>query len=338
MSDVSKAHPTVIELIRRKCASGPISYRDYVETALYADGCGYYRRETQRVGRAADRDFYTAESLGQVFVRLVTGAAEELLGAKQAAQCSFLEIAAEPDQSLLDQVQSHPFASSRALRFGEPIRAEGRVVIFANEWLDALPFHRLVFKEGRWQERGVTFIDGGLVESLLDKPSPAVRSAIENLPAEIEEGYQLDLPLDAEKALSELLAQDWHGLLLLFDYGKTREALLQDCPNGTARTFHRHQQENDLLDRPGEKDITCDVNWTPLQSMLEAAGFEQTTLESQESFLVKRAARTAEAIVRGHAGEFSTDRQTLMELIHPANMGQRFQVLWGLRKPSNSTK
>ncbi|MFO8027094.1 MAG: hypothetical protein R6U56_05480, partial [Opitutales bacterium] len=86
----------------------------------------------------------------------------------------------------------------------------------------------------------------------------------------------------------------------------------------------------DLLDRPGEKDITCDICWTSLEAQLREAGFAQTTLESQESFLVKRAAETAERIVAGSAGQFSADRQTLMELIHPANMGQRFQVLWGL--------
>jgi len=36
--------------------------------------------------------------------------------------------------------------------------------------------------------------------------------------------------------------------------------------------------------------------------------------------------------VESSAGAFSADRQPLMELIHPANMGQRFQVLWGLRE------
>ena len=56
------------------------------------------------------------------------------------------------------------------------------------------------------------------------------------------------------------------------------------------------------------------------------------TLESQESFLVQRARRAAEVIVSQNAGDFSQARQTLMELIHPAHMGQRFQVLWGLRK------
>lgn len=310
-----------------------MSYRDYIDIALYAEGCGYYRRAEPRVGRAADRDFYTAESLGKVFARLVVGAAEEILGPGNAAEYTFVEIAAEPGQSLLAKVERHPFAGAEVIRHGEPIRPTGPAVIFANEWLDALPFHRLVFKDGQWRERGVCVENDTLKETLLDRPTTAAQKAIQDLPTDIEEGYQLDLPLEAESALAELLAQDWNGLLLLFDYGKTNEALLQDCPNGTARTYYRHQQENELLERPGEKDITCDICWTPLQAMLDATGFENTTLESQESFLVKRAAKAAEAIVSGSAGQFSPDRQTLMELIHPANMGQRFQVLWGEKKP-----
>lgn len=322
---------SLLDLIREKCVEGPISYRDYIELALYAEGCGYYRRDAGRVGRSQDRDFYTAESLGKVFARLVVGAAEQLLGPEQTARCTFIEIAAEPGQSLLDALPFHPFAGSHVIRQGEPIKASGPVVIFANEWLDALPFHRLVFQDSQWQERGVIVKEGQLHEVLLKSPSPTVCEAIQNLPTDIESGYQLDLPLEAEAALSGLIAQDWSGLLLLFDYGKTREALLQDCPNGTARTFYRHEADNDLLDRPGEKDITCDICWTHLQAQLKDADFTKSVLESQESFLVQRAAKAAESIVRGNAGQFSSDRQTLMELIHPANMGQRFQVLWGIR-------
>lgn len=330
---MSASKQSVLGILQERCVNGPLSYRDYVEIALYAEGCGYYKRNTQRVGRKKDRDFYTAESLGKVFTQLVIGAAENLLGEKITAQSTFLEIAAEPGQSLLDNVDHHPFANSRIIRLGGPIMADGPVVIFANEWLDALPFHRLVFREGQWHERGICFENDRLQETLLKIPTPAVRRAIKDLPTEIEEGYQLDLPLEAEAALSRLITQDWTGLLLLFDYGKTRKALLQDCPNGTARTYHQHELGDDLLALPGEKDITCDVCWTPLEAQLKGAGFNPTTLESQESFIVQRAAQIAETIVANRSGQFSSDRQTLMELIHPANMGQRFQVLWGLKKP-----
>ena len=327
-----KTEQNVMTILREKCEGGLVSFRDYIDIALYAEGCGYYQREKQRVGRSKDRDFYTAESLGTVFARLVLGAAEHLLGKETAARSTFIEIVAEPGQGLIDQTENHPFSDSKVIRLGESIQAEGPVVLFANEWLDALPFHRLVFKGGAWQERGVVFNGETLEETFLKHPTPAAQIAIKELPHEIEEGYQLDLPLEAEAVLAELLQQDWTGLLLLFDYGKTREALLQDCPNGTARTYFRHQPGNDLLDQPGEKDITCDVCWTPLEKLLQTAGLNSVTLESQESFLVKRASEAAEKIVAGSAGNFSPDRQTLMELIHPANMGQRFQVLWGRRE------
>lgn len=322
----------MIQHLHARCTEGPISYRDYINCVLYAEGCGYYRREALRVGRAADRDFYTAESLGRVFARLVACAAEDLLPEGAAAAHTFLEIAAEPGAALLDRWPDHPFRDSRVIRLGESIEASGPVVLFANEWLDALPFHRLIFREGQWRERGVDWQDGALREVLLDALSPAVAAAQDRLPTEVEEGYQLDWPLEAEAAIDQLLAQDWSGLLLLFDYGKTWPALISDCPNGTARTYYRHEQGTDLLETPGERDITCDVCWTPLVEQLESAGLQSVTLESQEAFLVKRAARAAEAIISGTPGHFNADRQTLMELIHPANMGQRFQVLWARRE------
>ncbi|MFT5836818.1 MAG: SAM-dependent MidA family methyltransferase [Candidatus Azotimanducaceae bacterium] len=119
--------------------------------------------------------------------------------------------------------------------------------------------------------------------------------------------------------------------MLFFDYGRTWTSLLQDHPSGTARTYKQHVQGNDLLETPGACDITCDICWTPLMEQMQQVGLQSVTLESQESFLVQRAQRAAEAIVSDNAGTFSPDRQTLMQLIHPANMGQRFQVLWGLR-------
>lgn len=323
----------LFELIRAQCAHGPISYRDYIQTVLYTPDYGYYTQASERVGRRADRDFYTAESLGRVFAQLVSTAAADLLPQQEAARSTFVEIAAEPGRSLLSQLEQHPFAAEQVIRQSDSIQISGPSVIFANEWLDALPFHRLIFRDGIWRERGVCLSpEGALTETLLEQLSPEVAKIAGRLPEQIEEGYELDLPLEAENALSQLLDQDWTGLILLFDYGRTWPALLQDHPSGTARTYKRHEQGKHLLETPGACDITCDICWTPLQTQLEDAGLHSVTLESQESFLVQRAQRAAEAIVSGSAGHFSADRQTLMQLIHPANMGQRFQVLWGLRE------
>ncbi len=323
---------TLSDQLQTSCVNGPISYRDYIDLVLYADHWGYYTRAGERVGRSPDRDFYTAESLGKVFAQLVITAAHDLLGETTAARSTFIEIAAEPGAELLSRVDSHPFADSRVIRQGDAICADGPVVIFANEWLDALPFHRLIFHDGQWYERGVRLnAELELEDVRLDHFTPEVAAIQARLPEQALEGYELDLPLQAEAAIADLLAQDWTGMLLLFDYGKTWSALSTDCPAGTARTYHLHTQANDLLDQPGEKDITCDICWDPLADLLSAKGLQPVTLETQESFLVQRAQRAAESIVNDTAGIFSPDRQTLMELIHPAHMGRRFQVLWGLR-------
>lgn len=330
---MTETNPELIEYIRAACADGPISYCDYINLALYSKDCGYYARQRERVGRTSERDFYTAESLGAVFAKLVITAAEDLLPKGLAAQSTFVEIAAEPGAELLSHLEQHPFADSKVIRQGDSIAADGPVVIFANEWLDALPFHRIVFKDGIWRERGVHFDESGqLIEVLLENFSTPVAAVQDRLPETIEDGYEVDLPLAAEAALADLIQQDWTGLILLFDYGKSWENMLEACPAGTARTYQKHQQGNHLLELPGEKDITCDVCWDPLQKLLETADFEPVTFESQEAFLVQRAQRAAEAIVSQTAGDFSQARQTLMELIHPAHMGRRFQVLWGHRK------
>lgn len=322
-------------ILRQRAGQEPLSYRDFIEIALYAEGCGYYRKRNPRVGRSPERDFYTAESLGRVFSELVVDACSALLGPERAAASTFVEIGAEPGHSLLHSFPGQaPFRDAQVIRLGDPVEASGPVVLFANEWLDARPFHRLRFHQGQWRERGVRVSDDGVLEeTLLNAPSPAVQEQIHRLPPAAPGGYELDWPLDAERDLSDLLKQDWHGLLLLLDYGKTWKALLEDCPSGTARCYRQHVQTNDLLETPGEKDITCDVAWDPLLTLLRQARFHDITLESQESFLVRRAANAAQDIVQRATGGFDTSRQTLMELIHPAHMGQRFQALWAIRDP-----
>ena len=85
---------TITDIIRSRCQTAPISYREYIEAALYAEGIGYYTQTAKRVGRSGQHDFYTSESLGRVFAELVTTAAVDLVGQAKAAASSFVEIGA----------------------------------------------------------------------------------------------------------------------------------------------------------------------------------------------------------------------------------------------------
>ena len=321
------------DILLEACTNGPISYRDYIDLVLYSKNCGYYRKKDfKRIGRRLECDFYTSESLGHVFTKLVVTGVENILGPEAVAQSTFVEIGAEPNAALLSRTESHPFARSKVIRQGAPVEVTETAVIFANEWLDALPFHRLVFKNSSWHERGVIYENGQLKEVLLDALSQPVALVMHQLPSKASEGYELDLPLDAEIALAALLKQNWNGLILLFDYGKDWSELTEACPGGTARTYHKHRQGHDLLDQPSDIDITCDLNWTSLKAQFEQAGLDLITLQSQESFFVQHSDKAAESIVRDAAWTLSKARQSLMELIHPVHMGQSFQVLWGRKR------
>jgi len=307
----------------RADAKGRVPFDRFMELALYHPTLGYYQRDQVRVGKAAGTDFVTASSTGVLFGELVCAAAVNLLQARGAnpADFDFVEIGAETEQGILAGVQ-HPFAKARTLRLGEPLELSGRLVVFSNELLDAQPCRRFISRGGSWSELGVQLgNDGRLLECDLGRASEPW------LPEAAPLGYRFDAPRAAVALVEMLASQDWGGLFLAFDYGKTYDSLAAECPVGTVRAYYRHTQVKELMERPGEQDLTCHVCWDWLCGALEDSGFVGTSVDSQESFFVHQASRFIAAQVTADAGRPTQRKMALMQLIHPANMGQKFQAL-----------
>lgn len=110
--------------------------------------------------------------------------------------------------------------------------------------------------------------------------------------------------------------------MILIDYGKWWDELIQVTPQGTARAFYRHQQETNLLARPGEQDLTTHVCWDLIEAALRRTGFSGIATERQEAFLVKRAWTAIERLSADPA-----QRGAIQSLIHPGGFGAKFQVL-----------
>lgn len=323
------ANPALLAYLRvRADARGVMSFRDFTDAALYAPALGYYSApKLPRVGRRPDSDFYTASSLGGgVFGQLLRTAAANVLSSEMPSDFTLVEIAAEPDGGVFGN-EATPFAQVETRCLGDELILPSHAVVFANEWLDAQPFHRFVFRQGAWRELGVR-IDGDSLEQIeLPAISPAAQSLTENLPSEAPENYHLDISLDAEKLLREFVATPWRGCLMLADYGYDWEELLHHRPAGTARAYSRHEISGDLLARPGEQDLTCHVCWDRLEAILTQAGFDNVRVERQEAFFMRQAKLEIERIMTENPGQFSPARRTLMELLHPAHLGQKFQIL-----------
>lgn len=327
-------NPLLFTILKKVCSKGPISYRDFIELALYHPEVGYYSLNRRRVGRTQSSDFYTAESLGSVFSELVINASRTLLKTDDLSSYHFVEIGAEPNSALVDSLEFNPFLKNSVLRPGDSLSLNSEpCILFANEWLDALPFHRLRFHEGTWRERAVLLNDRGILEeTYLEQLSPALLSSVQSLPKKACQGYEIDLSPEVEVQINKLLDEDWSGLLLLFDYGKTWNELTEHMPNGSARTYAQHRQGNDLFNAVGDSDITFDICWDCIQEVLKTKHNLCSDLKSQEAFFVHYASQTIERILSQSKFSITREKATLLELIHPTNMGQKFQVLHALRK------
>lgn len=320
-------HPAMLEALRRRAGGKPaIGFADFMEVALYEPGLGYYRKGKPRIGYAPEADFLTATTSGPVFGKLVVAACTGILGDDDPSAYEFVELGAENGAGILDGV-SHPFRSTRLLGFGETLAIDGLAVVFSNELFDAQPCRRFRSRSGEWRELGVAVQGDVLKEVELE----AASRLPDFLPAGAPEGYVIDAPLAAASLARAIAAQPWSGLFLALDYGKSWEAIAHDAPAGTARAYRRHSQVSDLLAHPGDQDLTCHVCWDWLKDALSHSGFADPCVESQESFFARRAGAFIEGFAAAEAGRVSRDKLSLMQLLHPAHMGQKFQALWALR-------
>jgi SAM-dependent MidA family methyltransferase len=318
--------------------AGTMTFARFMQLALYDPKLGYYRQPRPRVGRAPGTDFFTASS-SPLFGELVAAACTSLLATHHAhpRDFTFVEIGAEPLDHARGRPESgvlantpHPFGATKTFRLGDPLELKGRCMVFSNELFDAQPFHRFVFRRGSWRELGVALRNESLVEIEMPEATPAL-SEVEGLPITAPEGYCIDAPLEAAALAGQIAAQPWSGLFLAFDYGKTWAELAEGTPAGTARAYFRHAQSNDLLARPGEQDLTCHVCWDWLADALARHGFATPQVESQESFFVHHAADFLAKATAAEAGRFSEKKLSLLQLLHPSHLGQKFQALWAWR-------
>lgn len=350
--------PAFAAAFRREAGpAGTLRFDAFMRLALYDPALGYYRGDRLRVGRDRAADFYTATSLGPLFGELVAAASAKLLrdiGLDPAAH-TFVEIGAEPSGGILAGVASHPFDSLKTFRLGETLALSGPCVVFSNELFDAQPIRRFVRRAAAWHELGVTLAPAESAGSQPASPAPDLPSgilaeadlgpapadALAFLPplADTPEGYHFDAPRDAATLADDLAAQSWHGLFVAFDYGKSFAELAHSVPAGTARAYHRHTQSNDLLARPGEQDLTAHVCWDWLATALapHAPADRPPQVVSQESFFVHHAgdfiatALAHEAALPAAVAAVSPRKRGLLHLLHPGQMGQKFQVLHALK-------
>ena len=203
--------------------------------------------------------------------------------------------------------------------------AEAPLIVFANEFFDALPVEVL-------SEQGALRInlgDGNFVEEW----APASGAELEFLDrygVHPETGLRTEATLVAQKQMARLSAAIEQGFLVTIDYGYTREEQLAGRHLGTVMTYRQHSASPNPYEAPGDQDITAHVNFTALASTAEQSGMRAHRLLTQSQFLLG----IGEANQFGDAFEecrLPEERAKialqLKHLVTPAGMGETFQVL-----------
>lgn len=299
---------------------------EFINIVLYDPSFGYYSQIRERVGKSINTDFYTSNTFGTLWGEMIVDACQNILQDEEIESYTFVEIAAEPNCSILKNIE-HPFLSSITCRLGDSIEIPSPAIVFSNEWLDAQPFKRFRYysSEKRWREVGIQLLNGELSEFILPKDiDPPFSDTSPN-------GYTIDWPTGAHRSLDQVVSEPWNGLFLTFDYGLSKESILYERPEGTARAYYKHKMNCDLFSRPGEQDLTCHLCWDELIKLLKQNNFDKVSLESQESFFMHYSQNKIKSLIEETDNSMNKQVQKLKELIHPQHFGSKFQALWGIR-------
>ncbi len=348
-------------ILRRIDETGGITFREFMELALYHPVHGYYVTR-EPMGRRGD--YLTSPEVHPLFGALVGRQLRELWEV-MGRPARFDVIEYGPGTGLLARdilrwASTQDAAFTAAIRYvlietSDTLRERQRRTLAAlglpegaaswadalpegiegcvlnNEFLDALPVHRVTVREGRLLEVYVVRDGGGFAEALRPPSTPEIEAYFDRLGLRPGEGCGAEVNLAAVRWMRDVARALRRGFVLTFDYGYPAEELYAPWrTQGTLLCFYRHNPSTDPYARIGRQDITASVDFTTLMRTGEEEGLTTLGFTTQARFLA--ALGIGEAIERvqredpSALEEYYARRRAVTELLDPAGLG-RIRVL-----------
>ena len=342
---------------------GPIPFSRYMEICLYDPASGYYSRRAEQFGKAGD--FYTSSDVHAVFGRLLARQFDEIWRAlDRPPEIEIVELGPgrglfardvldwsnkkfpdffaaltytlqETSPALRAKLQvalrEHLDAGRAAVPEGQltgPCRTlapETPLIVFANEFFDALPVEIL----GTAGKLHIALEDKRLREAWLP-PLDEDLEFLDRYGVHPEANERIEVPIAAQQWAQQIVQSIPYGLLLIIDYGYTRNQQLAGRHRGTLMAYRHHSASPDPYQAPGEQDLTAHVNFTALAAACEQAGMKCEKLLTQAQFLmgIGENNQFADAFEDCRIPqERAKVAFQLKHLVTPAGMGENFQVL-----------
>jgi SAM-dependent MidA family methyltransferase len=277
--------PALVDRIRAEIEQhGPITFARFMHQALYEPGLGYYATSTERTTPAGD--FLTAPELHPIFGRTLVRQLEEMWQ-RLGKPPDFVVREYGAGRGTLGQpLPAH--MHYEPVEFADERPGEAVVgVVLANEFIDALPVHRLEMRAGRLRELYVGWSDGRFVEIAGEPSSPVVAEWLTHAGVEIEEGQRAEACPAMAEWLAEVARTLERGYVLIIDYAAEPADLYgPQRRKGSLRAFRAHHVGADVLGGVGRQDITATVDLGALRRHAEASGLAWLGRTTQAEFLV----------------------------------------------------
>ncbi len=355
--------PAELELIGRIEAAGPVSFADFMETALYAESGGYYSSKEGRWGKEAD--YVTSIDISPAFARtfakqvyemwqlmrcpgtfglIEAGAGRGWLGTGilDTVEQLYPDLFKVLDLTLVDRSLAELSGSTedgrvRRLSGLEELEPVPFGVIISNELIDSFPVHRLLFEDGGFKEVFVDYTDGAFKEVLKE---PSDERLVEYLkPFELIESQRVEVNLEAAKWLERAVTCIEAGFVITIDYGLPASELYAPGRPSTLMCHKRHTLNDNPYTNVGLQDITTHVDFTGMVEAGRGLGLELTGFTTQKNFLIGAGVLEELRQVTGLESD-EVDKvkhnRSIQELIMPGGMGDTFKVLVqhkGLERP-----
>ena len=212
---------------------------------------------------------------------------------------------------------------------GRSSSRESPVIVFANEFFDALPVE-ILSSQGKLH---LAFENGQLAEVWLP-PSKEEVGLLDRFGVHPGEEERIEASIAGQCWISAIADAIGRGFLVIIDYGYTRAEQLAGRHRGTLMTYRQHSASPNPYEAPGEQDLTSHVNFTALNAAIEQSGMRAEKLLTQAQLLmgIGESTQFADAFERCRLPqEHAKVALQLKHLATPAGMGETFQVLLASR-------
>jgi SAM-dependent MidA family methyltransferase len=348
---------TLEEIIIKKIrAEGPISFKAFMEMALYFPGLGYYTSVQDKIGIKGD--YYTSSSLSPVIGVMIGRQLEEMWGLTGKNEFTIVEYGAgtgtlcsdimeylknnkafydklnysiiEKSPALCEQAKKHLSHLSKKINWHNSILDIHEITgcVLSNELVDNFPVHRVVMLD-ELMEVHVGY-EQGFIELLLPA-SNELKNYLDELQVILPKDLRTEINTQAIAWLKEIAEALKKGYIITLDYGTSSSELYNKSKRscGTLRCYNKHMINNRPYMDIGKQDITSHVNFSALCHWGIKNGLECCGLTNQANFLLalgfkhyfRNAIHTNQDLVQLAIRESFLTRTLLMD------MGQKIKVL-----------